>query len=268
VRQSRPIGTARGLAIATITQLPSAKAATGLSLLFAVGERPTAAAVARALDDGGGPAATRISHAPAGDAGWVELLANGLTFDLSGLAPTAPEAAPPARHVFGLPDAADRFSFEAVRLAPGPHIVAGRAMIPAVRIMMAVALELARLPGLRAVCWHPAGSWMDAGYFGRVMQAWLAGGAFPALGLAGMVREADGTIRSQGLRFFIGQELSVDARTGEAQADTIKLAVRVADLLVHAGRLEAPHEFSGPGGEPLLAEPSPDGRLAFLRRIV
>lgn len=200
-----------------------------------------------------------------GDAGRIEILANGLAFDLSGLAPAAAAEAPTARHVFGLPDRPDVFAFEALRLAPGEHIAAGAAMLPLVRVTISLALGLSRLPSLRAVCWHPAASWMDAGYFARVMQAWLAGGLFPALGLAGMVQQ-DGAVRSQGLRFFTGQEVHVEALPREMPADTVRLAVRLADFLVRTGRINGPRTFEGPDDEPLHLEPADEGRVVRLRR--
>lgn len=254
-----------------MTQLASAKNATGLSLLFAAGARPTARDLELLLADPGFDLPAAISHrpddGPHGVPDWLEILASGMAFDVTGLAPGEPAASPSARHFFGLPDKADTFPFEAIRIAPGDHVAAGGSMIPLVRVMMALALGMAGLPGLRAVCWHPVSSWMDAGYFARVMRTWLAGGAFPALGLAAMIRGEDGEIESRGLRFFIGQELRVQARGGETDAETVKLAVRAADLLVRAGRLERAQELTGPGGEPLFAEPSADGRLAYLRRI-
>lgn len=254
--------------ITTVRNLDSARASSGLSLLFAAGGRPSAKAVEALLrEPAAQAAAASIGHCPDDGAGWLEVLAGGLTFDLSGLAPGAPEATPPARHFFGLPEKADSFQFEAVRLAPGEHVAAGAGMIPLVRVMMSLALAFAGLPGLRAVSWHPAGSWMDAGYFARVTRAWLAGGAFPALGLAAMVRGEGGEVESRGLRFFTGQELRVEGRKGEAAADAVKLAVRAADMLVRAGRLDRVQELTGPEGERLLAEPSPDGRMTHLRRI-
>lgn len=245
--------------------------ATGLSLLFATGARPTAPAIEALLCDPAFDVPAGVSHRPtdaAGEAaGRVQILASGLTFDVSGLAPLPAEATPPGRHFFGLPDKADTFLFEAIRIVPGAHVADGAAMIPLVRVMMALALGLARLPGLRAVCWHPAGSWMDAGYFSRVMRAWLAGGAFPALGLAAMARNEAGEIESRGLRFFIGQELRAMPRGGETDACTVKLAVRAADLLVRVGRLEHPQELIGPDGELFRVEPSPDGRTVHLRCV-
>lgn len=233
----------------------------GLSLLFAARDRPSADDLDRLLQapmPGAMPA--RISHRPQGEAGWLELLASGLTFDLSGLAPAAANRPPSARHFFGLPEQVDSFAFEAITLRPGPHVAAGMAMIPLVRVMIGLALRLTQLPAVKAVCWHPADCWMDAGYFSRIAGAWLAGGAFPALGLAAVERRSDGGVESDGLAFFTGQELCLEPLRNEPAAETVKLAVRVIDYLIRQGRVDARRELTGPDGETLVAEPSPDGR--------
>ena len=134
-------------------------------------------------------------------------------------------------------------------------------MLPVVRTMAAIASTLALELEALAVCWEPAGSWMDPQYFSRVIEGWCAGGAFPALGLTGIERTHDGGVESDGLDFFVGQELRIESRRGEPAADTVKLAARVIDHLVSNGAIFAREALVGPGGEPLLAEPSTDGKL-------
>ena len=191
----------------------------------------------------------------------MELLASGLTFDLVGLEPGTPLAPPDARHFFGLPRDTAGQVFEAIALAPGPHLAGAGAMLPVVRTMASVASTLASELEVMAVCWGPAGSWMDPKYFSRVVESWCAGGAFPALGLTGIKRTFDGGVESDGLEFFVGQELRIESRHGESAADTVKLAARVIDHLVTNGAIFAREPLIGPGGEALLAEPSTDGKL-------
>jgi len=109
---------------------------------------------------------------------------------------------------------------------------------------------------------------MDTTYFARIVDGWSSGGAFPALGFSGMERLRDGTIASEGLAFFTGQELRVEPRVGEAPADTVKLAVRLADRLVREGPIAEPGRLTGPDLESLYAEPSADGRHVRLRRQI
>lgn len=239
----------------------------GVSLLFAAGARPRAVVIERLLDgsdDVGSPA--RVSHRPPGEPGWLELLAGGLTFDLRGLAPGAPAPLPIAGHRYGLIGDFDEATLEVLSLAPGAHIAAGGALMPVVRTLVRVAAALVMELPVMAVCWEPAQAWMDPKYFSRIMFSWLSGGSFPALGLTALRHRADGAVESTGLGFFIGQELCLARREGEAAAETMKLAARMIDRLVALGGLDRPEAFSTHEGETLRVQPSADGRRIEVQR--
>ncbi len=129
------------------------RATAGMSLLFTAGSRPSVKEVERALAaQKAKSGAAVISHDPGDDAGWLELLASGLTFDLAGLAPAAgaPMIAP--RHFFGSGERIDSAGLEAVTLAPGPHVAGGGAMIPLVRVLVGLVASLSLGLRARAVC--------------------------------------------------------------------------------------------------------------------
>ena len=248
----------------------------GIALMFDAGHRPRAAHVVAALENVPGKAVVgkslsaefgpaHVSHLPASEEGWMELVASGLAFDLVGLAPAEGMAAGPAAFRFGLEPGAGE-GWEAVELMPGPHIAGGRAMMPVVRVMTGLAARLAAALCARAVCWRPSGSWMAPDYFGRIVAGWLAGGPFPALGLTAFDRTAAGDVKSAGLAFFTGQELLVRPPEGEAPVDTIKLAARLVDRLVEAGAPAEAGRVELPGGESVDLDPSDDGRLLTARR--
>ena len=46
--------------------------------------------------------------------------------------------------------------FEGVDLIPGPHLAGGEAILPMVRVHVALGARLAELPGVAAVAWRPA----------------------------------------------------------------------------------------------------------------
>lgn len=235
--------------------------------MFAAGERPRARDVERALAvDRGKAGAGVVSHRPRGQEGWVELLASGLTFDLLGLAPGPGEPVVAPRHVFGQGERIAPEGLEAVTLAPGPHLAGGARMIPVVRVLVGLVAGLSLGLKARAVCWGPAATWMEPAYFARIVRDWLAGGPFPALGLTAVEVNAVGGISSVGLSFFTGQELLLEGRPGEARVDAVRLAVRLIDFLAQQGRLSAPVEIAGTDGEPLLAEPSANGRQVIVWR--
>lgn len=241
----------------------------GLSLLFADGKRPSADDVERLLQsaDVAGAAAHVSYRSPDDRDGLLELLVSGLTFDLCGLAPARPLPPPPRAHDFGLgSDSRIEGSLDAITLLPGHHLSGGYAMIPVVQAMLGLAGTIALPLEVEAVCWHPARSWMEPQYFSRVALGWLSGGPFPALGLTALEHTREG-VRSEGLSFFAGQELTVLRRENESPADTAKLAVRFIDYIVTNGPFRREIEFEGPNGEMLTVTPSDFGKQVTVGRI-
>lgn len=238
-----------------------------LSLLYVAGERPSVEDVERLL---AGPAneaglAARVSFTPDRDEGWLELLASGLTFDISGLSPAQVVPATPGSHLFGLPPETRDRALEAVTLSPGEHIASGATMLPVIRVLCRLGAGMTSLGNVKAVCWHPAQSWIEPAYFTRAISNWLAGGVFPALGLTSLQQLADGSVESMGLSFFTGQEVSIGRRAGEGNGDTARLAIRVIDLMVRQGAFHEDTSLAGPDGEALLIKRSGDGMVVVHR---
>jgi len=243
--------------------------APGVVLFFAEGKRPSARAIERALAgvaSGAGSTRARISHLPEGDAGWLELLSSGLTFDLSGLAPGPGADLPERRQVLGLSPDTLAAKLEAVALVPGPHVSAGAALLPVLRVLCGLAAALAQALPVEVVGWRTAGTWMAPAYFTRIIDAWLAGGAFPSLGLTALELTEGGAVVSNGLAFFTGQEVRVEPVEGATPAETVKLAVRIVDLLVGQGAVLTDEELAGPDGSVISARPDRGGGLVTVRR--
>jgi hypothetical protein len=205
----------------------------------------------------------------AGDAAsghWLELLANGLTFDLVGLAPGAGVDMPPQSHSFGLPEDFQGSRMEAITLQPGPHIAAGGAMVPVVRSLAWLAAQLTGLPDTRAVAWHAARSWCAPAHYRDSVQRWIDGGVFPGLGLAAFVPMPDGGMQTQGLALFTGQELRLEPEVTADRAAGAKIGLRLMHWMVEHGRLTGPESLAGPDGLPLRLEPSENGRYVRVWR--
>lgn len=162
----------------------------------------------------------------------------GLTYDITGLAPGLPASTVNSEHLFGLDSSVLEPPSEALRLVPGPHLVAGSTLLPVVRILAGLGAELARLPGLRAVGWEPARSMMAPAYYMSSVRAWLAGGVFPSLGLTALSRRADNVMQSEGLKLFTGYEILLEPISGETAIDEAKLAARVINQIIQAGLAE------------------------------
>ncbi|MDE2302131.1 MAG: hypothetical protein KGK11_06180 [Sphingomonadales bacterium] len=237
----------------------------GFSFLFPAGSRPRADAVAQVAARAAGLPGFAISHAPAGDQGWLEVIQTGLTFDLTGLAPGKPAPAPRIAHRFGLAADASLVG-EAVALAPTVHLAGGERMLPVVRAGAAIAAALAALDGIVAVCWEPARSAMAPAIFIAAIRGWLGGGAFPALGLAALARNAQGAIESEGLAFFTGQELTIAPGTCDSPREEARLATRLIHQLVESGRLDDAIDIGGVDGERLRIAPQGDKTMLMVCR--
>lgn len=246
-----------GLAIEAIGDRTVSDRAPRLCLVFAPGSRPDLAALDTLVSktrDAGLPDFAVSHRSP--DQLWAELLADGLTFDCTGLAPGPFDPQPPAGPPVGLRAMP---AGEVVCLAPGPHLAGAAGLVPVLRILAGVGARLATLPGAKAIVWTPAGSWVSPDLFQRVTRDWLDSGAFPALVLAALERERNGAMVSRGLSLLIGQEVRFEPDKRIPAAAMARLAVRLIHELVQTGPLMAERDFIGPGGEHLLVVPVRNG---------
>jgi len=235
-------------------------------LLFAPGHRPDVQAV-RKLSRVDGQIAVTLDGVDSDEPRvWLELLANGLAFDMSGLAPGKPSSQISDGHLFGLDKSFDPAACEAVVLRPGPHLTSGGTMVPVLRCLAWVAAQLSALPHLRAICWQAANTLCAPDYFSDAVIRWIEGGAFPGLGLTALVQQPDGSILSEGLALFTSQELRLDLTPGEDPSDAAKLALRLLHWLVENGRIDSAQSLVGPSGETLLLEPDFPRGIVRVRR--
>lgn len=258
----------KGLTISGASNSSSEKQA-AVSLLFAKGGRPTAHAL-HALASAGGEFAVSFDPGAGGESPpqgpqWVELLTNGLAFDLTGLAPGPPADRPPHSRSISVDDEAVHGT-QAVTLRPGPHLAGGVGMTPVVRSLASLAASLCSLPGVRAVAWHAARSWSAPETYRQGIRRWIEGGVFPGLTLASLSLSADGGMHSEGLALFSGQELRLEPDLTVDRAEAAKLAVRLLDLMIERGRLDSPERLAGPDGAPLRLEPSGNGLFVRVQR--
>lgn len=178
-----------------------------------------------------------ISHMPAprgGEAGedvdWVELLCDGLTFDLIGIAPGRGLA--PVAPVQTLGIAEDDLADSVVMgLAPGPHLAGAAHSLPVVKTMLRLGIALlAHTPGNLGAFWRPGGLATDTPRFLPPVQHWLTGGPFPAPLLIRLA-PGDAGMDTRGLDFFLGRELRLLPAWGEGK-DAVRVLTRVVDRLI------------------------------------
>jgi hypothetical protein len=196
----------------------------------------------------------------------VEVLANGFTFDLQGLAPGQSQPVPRTTHLYGLHPELDVRRLEAISLRAGPHFDSGRPMLAVVRGVASLAAMLARLPGVVAVGWHTARTLSAPDHFRGSVLRWMDGGAFPGLGLTALAPTPEGGVVSEGLALFTGQELRLPPELASDRAAGARLALRLLHWLVEHGQMDAPVWLSGPSGERLELAPCLDGRFVEVSR--
>lgn len=247
-----------------------------LHLLFAHGKRPDRLAIKSFVDRqpvlriSNDPFADNAAQAEApwpGQQYWLELLRDGLTFDLTGLAPGPASAFPRFAHRFDLPILPLASDHEVLTLRPGPHLAAGQGSLPVNRAMMGLACELVRhFADLVAVAWPASGSVIGRRYFESVTSAWLDGGPFPALGLTAFIETPDGALQSTGLGFWIGQELRIEPPLSTDRVAATRLGVRLVNHLVLIGGLTADDRITAPDGTRLVLRASPNRAMISVWR--
>ena len=198
---------------------------------------------------------------------WLELLRDGLTFDLTGLAPGPESALPDLAQRFDLPTLPDLRDHEAMMLRPGPHVASAGNSMPVIRTMMALACDLVRyFDDLRAVGWGPANSVIGRRFFESVTTAWLDGGPFPALGMTAFVEAPDGALQSVGLAFWIDRELRIEPPLSADRVAATRLAIRLINHLILIGGLEVDDHITAPDGSRLILRPSRERALISVWR--
>lgn len=211
---------------------------------------------------------TTVSFNPSHEAGepaesnydrWLEVLRDGLTFDLLGLKPGPDVNAPEPRHRFGPSTVPDRDALEAIGLFPGPHLTEGAHTLPVVRTMLSLGAQFVRaLEGVRQVVWTPAGSGLEANLFERLVTAWLDGGAFPAPGLVGFELSRNGVLKTDGLDFFLARELVLEPEFCTDEVTASRLASRIVHELIGIAATDMPEVIAIPGGPDVALREEPE----------
>ncbi len=241
--------------------------APGILLLFEGGDRPSAQSVRDVVDNMPGISISLDpGRLPGGgygaDPGWLELLCQGLTFDLHGLLPGPAIEMPIIRHQIGFSEIRPDVRFDVLRLSPGPHLSGGERSLPIVRALTGLAAELAsKLAGAEAIFWPPIGNLIGRDLFRSTVGTWVDGGAFPALVFTSMKAMPGGGIASDGLAYFTGQEIHIEADNSADNTAAKLLALRLVNQLVQHGPLTQAEAVTAPDGSQLRLEPSENGQI-------
>lgn len=188
---------------------------------------------------------------------WLELLRDGLAFDLVGLDPGEGVPIPATEHLFDVAEAPGPARHEALQLAPGHHLAGGERTMPVTKGLVALARDLARyFDDIEAIIWPPAMSVIGKRYFESVNTAWLDGGPFPALGLTAFRRTLDGAMQSVGLEYWLGQELRIEPPLSNDKVEATRIGLRLVNQLMIVGGVDGSERIVAPDGSRLVLSKS------------
>ncbi|WP_324260702.1 hypothetical protein U4960_11100 [Altererythrobacter sp. H2] len=189
-----------------------------------------------------------------------ELLLDGLTYDACLTHVKRTKGGPVYE---SRPDILPRdMSAVALRLVPGPHLDGAPHSLPVVRGQFRLAMRLCTvLPGVLAAGWGPSASLVSREAFCALVAGWEKGGPIPSPGLVTFRSAMGHALQSRGLAFFTGQELRIEADLVTDPGYAARLGLRLAEMLIHRGRVFEAELFTGPSGEQVRIEPSANGRF-------
>lgn len=227
------------------------------AILYDAGSCPAIEDLADAARQGGGFA---VTHSPPIAEGWAEVLRDGLTFDVRGLAGGQACPAFPVDHLLGL-RLSDIAGLSAMTVSPGPHLAGAEHLLPVIRVVSALLLSLSRIGAARAICWNPAKCAASPALFERAVIPWLDGGPFPALALIALSPQGDGSIVSAGLKFLTGQEFVLADELGRGREHLSRVAIRLVDWLVAHGPVKASQKAVLAGTGEVMVEADAGDRI-------
>lgn len=182
-----------------------------------------------------------------------ELVVDGLTYDLMLV---------DMRFSSRFPDHSAALSDEIVNgatllLEPGPHLASIRQSLLVARGQWRAGAWLCGLlHPVAAVTWAPARAHMPGADFAALARGWIDAGTFPANGLVAFQPALGGGLQSSGLAYFTGQEMRLEPELAREGDRAVRLALRLAETLIHRGALHEAEQFSDPGGGTIRIEPS------------
>ncbi|MDN3645543.1 hypothetical protein QWY75_04880 [Pontixanthobacter aestiaquae] len=227
-------------------------------MLFPAGKVPGGGLVRQAVSAIDGvtishdPAAVSTGHLSGAD--WLELVIDGLTFDITGFD-------------CGIADGASVRGAETLAIAPGPHLSGGTYILPVLRGLLTLGAKLGcQMSDTLAVYWPPSSNSIPALQLLKVADDWNGGGAFPSEFLIRFNESSGGAFLSQGLSVFTGQELRLASDIADSTDMTTRLGWRLANQLVLTGRIDSTEDVTSPDGGVLRLAPSGDGNIVTVTR--
>ena len=226
--------------------------------MFEAGNCPGSDQVEQAIE---GHVKVSVSNSPENQGArgyaWLELLIEGLTFDLKGLEEPFSVNATTFQHSIDINPPERDNAYQALVLLPGPHLAGGQSQLPIFRAHMALGATIgASLPGIVGFGWPESETLISGDRFAELIDHWLQGGALPVPSLIALKDTMDGGLQSVGLSYFTGQELRIEPGQWTDPDNARRQAIRLIQQMFLSGKLEKSEQLTGPDGNPLRLETS------------
>ncbi len=239
---------------------------TGLHFLFSAGATPSAGEFVKLTAEGTTFQSNVIApdtHSSVEDRSpIVELVRSGLTFDLSGFAPSSSSAGCQPKHFIGVDREIIREGCEGLLLNLGPHLQGVHSNLLVVREMLTLSAEIAGvIPKCVAMQWLPSATAISTERFVHNVTRWTDHGEFPVDPLIALQLKSIGGTHSEGLTLFTGQELRIEPEATLDPNSVIQIGKRLLGYLALRGPISKAEEVAGPDGSPIRLEPSNNGKF-------
>ncbi|MXO64857.1 hypothetical protein GRI91_03710 [Altererythrobacter endophyticus] len=158
----------------------------------------------------------------------LEIISAGLSFIVRGLVPLDAATMSIYEKVIGFDDKAslDVATLNTLVIEPGPLIRSSIALPPIVRALASLTAELSALQNTRAILWNSSGNLIEPGLFRKQVTQWNTDHIFPVAALSRLYKDQYGSLCTQGLSVYIGQELEIE------QATLIRLSDRQSLMII------------------------------------
>lgn len=232
-------------------------------IVFGDGHRPGAADLLAVVEE---DQDVTVSHCPEDPeiSGWMELLVDGMTFDVRGFGAQQELCARKPRnfHESMKSELWPDENLQAIAIALGPHLSQATLNLPIARSLANLASVLANgLEDVLCLVWAPADMAIGRAHYASAATKWADSGNFPSDIFIATKHMPDDGVQSVGLVQFIGQEVRIEPEHFHDSGQAHRLARRLIAQFVLGGALREPDQIIGPEGIPLRIAPSANGKF-------
>lgn len=188
-----------------------------------------------------------------------EIIADGMTFELELFSETETATTLKQNCTTTLFSSAANPNSQSIGVWLGENLQSGKHLPSVNRSLLGIAKLLGREASATHVCWLPAQHSLDFRHFEEAVEDYLAEGPTPILFQIAISKNEKGLLKTLGLSYFSGQEITLNQPISMSDSETIKRLVRVAHDIAVNGKIDNAIVTEGlDEGEKITFKPSHD----------